>query len=78
MRFKHFISEARVDRPCTGCGESSTIQDKTKNLAGEPVYKCRLCDHEMPRKVYDTKKGQARKEKQKEWSALVDELLNKK
>lgn len=77
MRFKQFISEARVDRPCSGCGEPSTIQDKVKNMDGKPIYKCRLCGHEMPRKVYSTKKGQERKEKQKKWSALVDELLNK-
>jgi hypothetical protein len=51
-------------KPCPKCHERAALnpsfaRDLDGYRTGAPVYLCGLCDHETPRKIYNTKKRRA-------------------
>ena len=61
-----------MKKECSVCGG---IAEKSRNIDNEPIWKCRCCDHETPRKIYNTKKRVARMAKSDEMDSLLNELL---
>lgn len=55
------------------CKECGGIQDATRNLNDEPIYKCRCCDRETPRRVNHSKKREA---KQAEIKDILASLIH--